>query len=101
MRKANKRTFTRFNRVITYEAEPIERKVERITSNKEPIEDAWPTVYTNKKDGVIEGYDIRTDRFEIARVAMEKQSLAAAEASKIAAGQQASQATAEDGVKPS
>lgn len=32
----------------------------------------WAIAYTEKKDGVKPEYDIRTDRFEIAREAMEK-----------------------------
>lgn len=56
----------------TYQGEGLEAKLRRITETKEPIEAFWPAVYTNKKDGVLPGYDIRTDRFEVAREAMEK-----------------------------
>ena len=54
------------------EGETIEMKVERITVNREPITDGAPMIYTQRKDGVLAGYDIRTDRFEIAIEAMDK-----------------------------
>ena len=54
------------------EGETIEMKVERITVNREPITDGAPLIYTERKQGVLAGYDIRTDRFEIAIEAMDK-----------------------------
>lgn len=48
----------------SYEGETIEQKMERVFSNKEPITDGAPLVYTERKDGVRPEYDIRTDRFE-------------------------------------
>lgn len=51
--------------------EPIEHKIERIVNNKEPITDGAPVIYTERKDGVESGYNIRTDRFEIAADAMD------------------------------
>lgn len=54
------------------QGETIEEKVSRITNNKEPIKDGAPMIYTNRKEGVKPGYDVRTDRFEIAIDAMEK-----------------------------
>jgi hypothetical protein len=56
----------------SYEGETIETKVERITTQKEPIKDASPLIYTDRKDGVQPAYDVRTDRFEIAIDAMDK-----------------------------
>jgi len=53
------------------EGETIEQKIERITSNKEPITDGAPLIYTDRKDGVQAGYNIRTDRFEVAIDAMD------------------------------
>ena len=50
----------------------IERKVEKITESKEPITDGAPLIYTERKEGVIPAYDVRTDRFEIAIEAMGK-----------------------------
>ena len=54
------------------EGETIEMKIERITVNREPITDGAPLIYTERKEGVLAGYDIRTDRFEIAIEAMDK-----------------------------
>lgn len=56
----------------TYQGETIEEKVERVTQNGEPIKDGAPLIYTDRKDGVQAGYNIRTDRFEIAVDAMDK-----------------------------
>jgi hypothetical protein len=56
----------------TYEGETIEQKIERVTNNQEPITDGAPLIYTDRKDGVQAGYNIRTDRFEVAIEAMDK-----------------------------
>lgn len=53
------------------EGEPIEHKIQRIMRNKEPIKDGAPLIYTERKDGIIAAYNIRTDRFEIAAEAMD------------------------------
>ena len=53
--------------VETMEGETIETKVERVTSNKEAIKDGAPEIYTARKDGILSAYNIRTDRWEIAR----------------------------------
>jgi len=63
---------TGITRNIGTEGETIEQKVERVTTNKEPIKDGAPVVYTDRKDGVLPGYNIKTDRFEIALEAMDK-----------------------------
>jgi len=52
------------------EGESIEAKVCRIVNNGEPISDGAPLIYTERKDGVKEEYNIRTDRFDIALNAM-------------------------------
>lgn len=49
-----------------YEGESIEEKVKRITTNKEPIADGSPLIFTERKHGINKAYDIRTDRFELA-----------------------------------
>lgn len=54
------------------EGEPIEWKIERIVSNKEPISDGAPSIFTERKDGVVSAYNIRTDRWEVATEAMDK-----------------------------
>ena len=51
--------------------ESIEDKVRRITENNEPITDGAPIIYTNRDDGVLPAYNIRTDRWEIAQQAMD------------------------------
>ena len=51
--------------------EAIEEKVKRITENNEPITDGAPIIYTNRDDGVLPAYNIRTDRWEIAQQAMD------------------------------
>ena len=53
------------------EGENIEEKVRRITENNEPITDGAPIIYTNRDDGVLPAYNIRTDRWEVAQAAME------------------------------
>lgn len=53
------------------EGEYIEQKIARILHNKEPLTDGAPIIYTERKDGVIAAYNIRTDRFEVAVDAMD------------------------------
>lgn len=65
----------------SYEAKPLERILEKVREGNMTIEDEKPIIYTDKKDGVLPGYNIRTDRFEIMREAAEK--ISQAEASKI------------------
>ena len=48
------------------EGERIETMIERITELNEPIKDGAPLIYTNRKEGVLPEYDIRTDRWEVA-----------------------------------
>ncbi len=54
------------------EGERIEQKIARIVHNGEPIKDGAPEIYSERKDGVISAYNIRTDRWEIATDAMDK-----------------------------
>lgn len=67
-----KDTRTSIGSVATEVGETIEEKVERIVANKEPITDGAPEIFTERKDGIIPGYNIRTDRFEVAAEAMDK-----------------------------
>lgn len=59
---------------LTYQAEPREVKLRKIISGEASnMEDGvFPTIYTEKKDGVMPEYDIRTDRFEVAIDAIDK-----------------------------
>lgn len=54
------------------EGETLEEKIMRIVENNEPITDGAPIVYTDRKDGVLPAYNIRTDRWEVAIDAMDK-----------------------------
>ena len=62
----------RIQSVEIQEGETIETKVARIVQNKEPITDGAPIIFTEKKDGVLPAYNIRTDRWDIAENAMDK-----------------------------
>lgn len=69
-----KRQKIRRTSIVVNEAkdgETIEQKIERIVNNKEPITDGAPPIYTERKDGVIPAYNVRTDRFELAVEAMD------------------------------
>lgn len=59
---------------LTYQAEPREVKLRKIISGESSdMEDGvFPTIYTEKKDGVMPEHDIRTDRFEVAIDAIDK-----------------------------
>lgn len=50
----------------SYEGETLEQKLHRIVNNGEDISEGAPIIYTERKDGVLPAYDIRTDRFEVA-----------------------------------
>lgn len=52
--------------------ETIEMKMARILERKEPITDGAPLIYTERKDGVLPMYDIRTDRFDKALEDMDR-----------------------------
>lgn len=54
------------------EGETIEMRVEKIISNKEPISDSAEIIYTDRKDGVLPDYDIRSDKWDYAIDAMDK-----------------------------
>jgi len=53
------------------EGETIETKIMRMMQNKEPIKDGAPLIFTERKDGVMSAYNIRTDRWEVAAEAMD------------------------------
>ena len=54
------------------DGETIEQRMRRVTENKEPITDGAQPIYTDRKDGIIADYNIRTDRFDVAIEAMDK-----------------------------
>lgn len=59
---------------LAYQADPREVKLRKIINGESNnMEDGvFPTIYTEKKDGVQPEFDIRTDRFEVAIDAMDK-----------------------------
>ena len=57
---------TNFDINESVEGQSIEEKMRETTMNGQPIESAAPLLYTDKKDGVLPQYDIRTDRWDIA-----------------------------------
>lgn len=66
-------TTSKLNVNKSKEGESIERKIERMMTNKEPLKgDGSGLIYTPAKDGVKPEHDIRTDRFEIAVQATSK-----------------------------
>ena len=70
--KFNKGQKSTMESVETVEGETIESKILRIVQNKEPITDGAPEIFTERKDGIIAAFNIRTDRWEIAAQAMDK-----------------------------
>lgn len=50
----------------SYDTLPLERKIERMIYSNEPIPSTDQLIYTERKDGIMPAYDIRTDRFELA-----------------------------------
>lgn len=59
---------------LAYQADPREVKLRKIINGEaNNMEDGvFPTIYTEKKDGVQPEFDIRTDRFEVAIDAVDK-----------------------------
>ena len=57
---------------MTEVGETIEEKLRKVLQNKEKIGQEFQLIYTNRKDGVLPEYNIRTDRFEIAQEARSK-----------------------------
>ena len=48
----------------------IEEKVRKVTADNTTIEAISPMIYTERKDGVLPEYNIRTDKWDIAQQAM-------------------------------
>lgn len=57
---------TKFNVNESVEGQSIEEKMRNVTLSGEPIDNAAPLIYTDKKDGALPQYDIRADRWAIA-----------------------------------
>lgn len=74
MKTARNRRGRISNPNLVYQAEPREVKLRKIINGESSnMEDGvFPTIYTEKKDGVQPEFDIRTDRFEVALDAIDK-----------------------------
>tara|TARA_B110001452_G_scaffold243599_1_gene227138 strand:+ start:2746 stop:3081 length:336 start_codon:yes stop_codon:yes gene_type:complete len=66
MYKYRKTKKSQLTSVELLEGETLEQKIERIVDNGEPITDGAPEIYTERKQGVLSAYNIRTDRWEVA-----------------------------------
>lgn len=71
---------TQLRKTPTEKGESIEEMLRRMTTNKEPIPENVPPIYTPEKEGILPEYDIRADRFDVAMQAGDK--FAASEAAK-------------------
>lgn len=69
-----KKTFrkTHIKKNLGLEGEPIEIKMRRIIENNERIEGEAPLIYTERSEGVLPSYNIKTDRFDAALDATDK-----------------------------
>lgn len=55
------------------QGELLHEKIERMLTNGEPMEDASVAIqYSERKDGVLSQFDIRTDKWDLAQEAMNK-----------------------------
>lgn len=72
MYNKNKITKTSIRINQSYEGVPIERKLERMMNNNEPMTEGAQIMYTERKNGVEPAMDIRTDRWEHAVEARDK-----------------------------
>lgn len=73
MKRVNVPTTSRIKTTDAYECDRLELKLRRLIESKEPIDEnvTVPLVYTERKEGVLPAYDIRTDRFDLAIMAMD------------------------------
>lgn len=83
MKKVSRKYTAKFGFIPVSEGESIEQKVRRVVENKEPISDGAPIIFTEKKDGILPQFNIRTDKWDIALDAMDK-----VQASRIAKSKQ-------------
>lgn len=66
MYKKSQLTRTSMTRNEGVAGETLEQKIERIVNNNEPIKDGAPIIHTERKVGVVAGYNPRTDRWDVA-----------------------------------
>ena len=96
MLRARTKSSTSIVNDFARKGETIEEKVRRIVSNKSPITDGAPIVYQRRDEGVQAGFNIRTDRHEVAIDAMD-----AVSRSRIAMRTAFKKKDDQEGVKPS
>ncbi|WVR22140.1 MAG: hypothetical protein [Malazfec virus 5] len=70
MYKQNKMSKTTIDVNDSTEGETIEQKLERVVNNKEAITDGAPPIFTERSEGVLPAYNIRTDKWDAAIDAM-------------------------------
>lgn len=56
---------------LTYIGETITEKIRKVKTTGEAIESVSPIIYTERKDGVLPEYDIRSDKWDIAQKSMQ------------------------------
>ena len=66
---------SRIHRHLDKQAVSLEQHLRQMLAGKEPIDLGAKFEYTDRKDGVLPQYDIRTDRYELARKAADKVSM--------------------------
>lgn len=55
----------RVRRNTSYIAKPLEQMIREATTSSTPITMGATRIYTEAKEGVVPGYNIRTDRFDV------------------------------------
>lgn len=74
--KTNVRDTGKFSINQSYEADPIEIKIEKMLNQEEPIMASMAYIGNERKDGVEAYTDIRTNRWDIAHEVMSKGAVA-------------------------
>lgn len=74
MRKISVTKKTSINVNNGYEAKPLEMYLADATTESTPIQVMSPMIYTAREDGVQPQYDIRTDKWVVAQMALGEQS---------------------------
>lgn len=80
--------------IATSLTEKLRKRMENISTEGTEIDESIPIIYTERDSGVIASTNIRTDRFEIAREAIDK--INRAQAEKIAKNKNKQQESIED-----
>ena len=65
-----KTDFIKASEENSFIGDSIEEKVRKVTADNTSIEAISPMIYTERKDGVMPEYNIRTDKWDIAQQAM-------------------------------